>query len=50
MDKTGYHLVYDMISRTEPRCTMRIFKDPEKAREAEKDVTLLADWPGKQKA
>lgn len=50
MDKTGYHLVYDMISRTEPRCTMRIFKDPEKARAAEKDVTLLADWPGKQKA
>lgn len=50
MDKTGYHLVYDMISRTEPRCTMRIFKDAAKAREAEKTVTLLADWPGKQKA
>lgn len=50
MDKTGYHLVYDVISRTEPRCVMRIFKDPAKAREAEKSVELLMDWPGKQKA
>lgn len=46
MDKTGYHLVYDVISRTEPRCVMRVFKDAEKAREAEKQVKLLMGWPG----
>ncbi|MBN9332399.1 hypothetical protein [Devosia sp.] len=48
MDKTGYHLVYDAISRTEPRCVMRIYKDAEKAKEAEKSVQLLMGWPGKQ--
>ncbi len=46
MDKTGYHLVYDVISRTEPRCVMRVFKDAEQAREAEKQVKLLMGWPG----
>lgn len=46
MDKTGYHLVYDVISRTEPRCVMRVFKDAEQAREAEKHVKLLMGWPG----
>ncbi|MGV8950720.1 MAG: hypothetical protein ACOH2M_06410 [Cypionkella sp.] len=48
MDKTGYHLVYDVISRTEPRCVMRIFKDEKDAREAEKSVQLLMGWPGRQ--
>lgn len=45
MDKTGYHLVYDAISRTEPRCVSRIFKDKAKALEAEKSVELLMGWP-----
>ncbi|KKB12137.1 hypothetical protein VE25_08760 [Devosia geojensis] len=48
MDKTGYHLVYDAISRTEPRCVSRIFKDPAKAREAEKSARLLMSWPGRK--
>ena len=45
-DKTGYHMVYDVISCTEPRCVMRVFKDAAKAKEAEKDVQLLMGWPG----
>ena len=48
MDKTGYHLVYDVISRTEPRCVMRIYKDAAKAREAEKSAQLLMGWPGRK--
>ena len=27
MDKTGYHLVYDVIDRTKPQCRMQVFKD-----------------------
>ncbi len=46
MDKTGYHLVYDVIDRTKPQCRMQVFKDEAKAREAEKDVRLLMGWPG----
>ena len=46
MDKPGYHLVYDVIDRDQPLCVMRIFKDEEDAREAEKEVRLLMGWPG----
>ena len=31
MRRYGYHLAYDMISRTEPRCIMRVYKDKDKA-------------------
>lgn len=46
MDKLGYSLVYDAIDRTKPQCVMRIFKDAEEARAAEKDAALLMSWPG----
>jgi hypothetical protein len=46
MDKTGYHLVYDVIDRKKPQCFTRIFKDAAKAKEAEKDTQLLMGWPG----
>ena len=49
MDKTGYHLVYDVIDRSRPQCVVRIFKDAEKAREAEKDAKLPMGWPGRSK-
>ncbi|MBI4922709.1 MAG: hypothetical protein HY834_13260 [Devosia nanyangense] len=48
MDKTGYHLVYDVIDRNKPQCVMRIYKDEAKAREAEMDVRLLMGWPGRK--
>ena len=48
MDKTGYHLVYDVIDRDKPQCVMRIFKDADKARAAEQDVELLMGWPGRK--
>lgn len=48
MDKTGYHLVYDVIDRDKPQCVMRIFKDADKAREAEQYVALLMGWPGRK--
>ena len=48
MDKTGYHLVYDVIDRDLPQCHMRVFKDEAKAREAEMDVRLLMGWPGRK--
>jgi hypothetical protein len=48
MDKTGYHLVYDVIDRNKPQCVLRIFKDREKARAAERDVKLLMGWPGRK--
>lgn len=50
MDKTGYHLVYDVIDRDKPQCHMRIYKDEAKAREAEFDVRLLMGWPGRKRA
>ena len=46
LDKTGYHLVYDVIDRKKPQCVSRIFKDAAKAKEAEKDAKLLMGWPG----
>jgi hypothetical protein len=46
MDKTGYHLVYDVIDRKKPQCFTRIFKDAAKAKEAEKSAQLLMGWPG----
>ncbi len=49
MDKLGYHLVYDVISRSAPRCVMRVFKDPEAARAAENEATLPMGWPGRKK-
>ena len=42
LKKHGYYPVYDMISRTEPRCTMRVYKDKDKADEFAKTVKLLA--------
>jgi len=47
MDKTGYHLVYDVIDRDKPQCVMRVFKDAQKAREAERDAQLPMGWPGR---
>jgi hypothetical protein len=47
MDKLGYHLVYDVIDRKQPQCFMRIFKDKEQARAAEKEAELLMGWPGR---
>lgn len=42
MKRYGYHLAYDMISRTEPRCRMRVYKDPELAAEYTKTARLPA--------
>lgn len=47
MDKTGYHLVYDVIDRDKPQCVMRIFKDAGKARDAEDLAALPMAWPGR---
>lgn len=47
MDKLGYYLVYDAISREEPRCVMRVFTDAATARAAEQEAKLLMGWPGK---
>ncbi|MFP4444019.1 MAG: hypothetical protein ACLFST_12945 [Spirochaetia bacterium] len=41
--KYGYFLVYDMISRHEPRCRIRIYKDQRKAEEFAAQVRLPAD-------
>jgi len=49
MQKLGYYMVYDVISREEPQCEIRVFKDPQKAAEAEKKAKLLMSWPGKKK-
>ena len=38
----GYTLVYDMISRTEPRCVMRVYRDAQRAREFASRVRLPA--------
>jgi hypothetical protein len=48
MDKTGYHLVYDVIDRSKPQCVLRVFKDRDKARAAEKDAALPMGWPGRK--
>jgi hypothetical protein len=42
LEHFGYHLVYDMISRTEPRCRMRVYRDPTKANEYAEQVQLRA--------
>ena len=42
MERHGYILVPDMISRTEPRCVLRVYKDPKKAKEYADQATLLA--------
>ena len=42
MARRGYHLVYDMISRSEPRCVMRVYRDKTKAEEYERTAALLA--------
>lgn len=42
MKTHGYHYVADMISRTEPRCAMRVYKDPVKAKAYAEQATLLA--------
>jgi hypothetical protein len=48
MDKTGYHLVYDVIDRNKPQCVLRVFKERAKAKEAEKAAALLMGWPGRR--
>ena len=42
MNKYGYYLVYDIISRNEPKCMMRVYKDKSKALEFAKTAKLLA--------
>jgi len=48
MDKVGYHLVYDVIDRTRPQCTMKVFKDAAAAKAVEPDAKLLMGWPGRR--
>ena len=48
MDKVGYHLVYDVIDRTKPQCTMKVFKDKAAAKAAEAEAKLLMGWPGRE--
>ncbi len=42
MKKYGYYYVCDIISRTEPRCVERIYRNRDKALEYVKEVGLLA--------
>lgn len=42
MKRYGYHLVYDMISRTEPRCTLRVYRDAGAASDYARGARLLA--------
>lgn len=42
MQEYGYFCVYDMISRTEPRCILRVYKDRSKAEDFAKEAQLLA--------
>ena len=42
VERYGYHVVYDMISRSEPRCRMRIYRDREKANEFASETRLAA--------
>ena len=39
----GYFPVYDMISRTEPRCVLKIYTSEDEAKAAAARATLLAD-------
>jgi len=47
MEKKGYFLVYDIISRSIPKCIMRIYSNRELAKEFAKEAKLLAE-PCKQ--
>lgn len=40
MEASGLHAVLDMKSRSEPRCVLRVYRDPEKARAFEQTATL----------
>lgn len=42
MEAAGLYVVQDMESRTEPHCVLRVFVDPEKARQAEQEAKLLS--------
>lgn len=42
MEAAGLHAVQDMESRTEPHCVLRVYTDPEKAKEFERQAKLLA--------
>ena len=42
MERKGYCTVYDIISRTEPRCVLRIYRDREAAMKYAGQVCLLA--------
>ena len=42
MDAAGLHAVFDIESRSEPHCVMRVYKDPGKARVYEKQARLPA--------
>ena len=39
--KAGFYPVFDIISRTEPRCKFQVFRDEKDAERAEKEALLL---------
>lgn len=43
MDKYSYHLAVDIISRTQPQCVTRIYKDKQKAEDFKKQAKLPAN-------
>ena len=43
IERHGFYLVYDMISRTEPRCVIRVYKDKDKAEDYKGQVKLLSN-------
>ncbi|HOV62944.1 MAG TPA: hypothetical protein PLG43_03565 [Spirochaetia bacterium] len=47
IEKYGYYPVTDIISRSEPVCLFRVFKDKAKAEVARREAQLLADPYGK---
>lgn len=40
MEKYGFHCVFDIISRSEPKCMLRVYRDAAKADEFRKKVKL----------
>ncbi len=42
LQKYGYHLVYDMISRSEPVCVMRVYRESGRAKKFAAGARLLA--------
>ncbi|MEI6874874.1 MAG: hypothetical protein WCL50_07065 [Spirochaetota bacterium] len=42
MERRGYFLVYDMVSRTEPRCVMRVYRSRGPAEDFARRAGLLA--------